>query len=121
MIRICTLFGFAALAVAAPKPEDIVPRPKAPYVQPVATERAELHQAINGYMATPPAQVVAHPAAKDFPGAVESKARVNRSVPFDATLVSPGTPTRTTPPTSRPVRTPGRRRASTPRPARSSP
>ena len=88
MIRTCTLLGFAALAVAAPKPEDIVPRPKAPYVQPVATERAELHQAINGYMATPPAQVVAHPAAKDFPGAVESKARVNRSVPFDATLVS---------------------------------
>jgi len=88
MIRTCILLGFAALAVAAPKPEDIVPRPKAPYVQPAATERTELHQAIQGYMATPPAQVVAHPAAKDFPGAVESKARVNRSVPFDATLVA---------------------------------
>ncbi len=58
MIRTCTLLGFAALAVAAPKPEDIVPRPKAPYVQPVATERTELHQAINGYMATPRSESV---------------------------------------------------------------
>jgi len=88
MLRTCTLLGFAALAVAAPQPEDVVPRPKAPFVQPAVAERNEFHQAIQGYMATAPEQVVAHPAAKDFPGAVESKERVNRSVAFDATLVA---------------------------------
>jgi hypothetical protein len=88
MLRICTLLGLASLASAAPKPEDIVPRPKAPFVQPAVAERTEFHQAIQAYMSTPPEQVVAHPAAKDFPGSVESKERVTRSVPFDATLVT---------------------------------
>jgi hypothetical protein len=88
MLRPCILLGFAALAVAAPKPEDVVPRPKAPFIQPAVAERTEFHQAILGYISTPAEQVVAHPAAKDFPGPVESKERVNRSVPFDATLVA---------------------------------
>lgn len=88
MLRTCTLLAFAALASAAPKPEEIIPRPRAPFVQPAVAERPEFHQAILAYMSTPPAQVVAHPAAKDFPGAVESKARVSRSVSFDPNLVT---------------------------------
>jgi len=88
MLRTCTLLLLATAAFAATKPEDITPKPKAAFVQPVEAERAELHKSIQAYMALPAEQVTAHPAAKDFPGAVEAKNRVARTVAYDANLVS---------------------------------
>jgi len=88
MLRTCTLLLLATAAFAATKPEDITPKPKAAFVQPAEAERAELHKSIQAYMALPAEQVTAHPAAKDFPGAVEAKNRVARSVAYDANLVS---------------------------------
>ena len=87
MIKALLPLLLAVSVFAAPKPEDITPKPKAPFVQPAEAERAELHKSIQAYMALPPAQVTAHPAAKDFPGAVESKARVSRTVAYDANLI----------------------------------
>lgn len=88
MIKACLPLLLAVCAFAATKPEDITPKPKAAFVQPVEAERAELHKAIQAYMALPAEQVSAHPAAKDFPGAVEAKNRVTRTVAYDANLVS---------------------------------
>jgi len=88
MIKACLPLFLAVCAFAATKPEDITPKPKAPFVQPVEAERAELHKTIQAYMALPPEQVGAHPAAKDFPGAVESKERVKRTVGYDANLIT---------------------------------
>jgi hypothetical protein len=88
MIRSCILLCLAACAGAATKPEDITPKPKAPFVQPVEADRPALHKAILAYMATPPEQVTTHPSAKDFPGLVEAKERVTRTVSFDPNLVT---------------------------------
>ena len=87
MIKACLPLLLAACAFAATKPEEILPQPKAPFVQPAEAERAELHKSIQAYMSLPAEQVTAHPSAKDFPGAVESKERVKRSVPFDPNLI----------------------------------
>jgi hypothetical protein len=87
MIKALLPLLLAFSAFAATKPEDIAPKPKAPFVQPAEAERAELHKAIQAYMALPVAQVTAHPAAKDFPGAVDAKERVTRTVAYDANLV----------------------------------
>lgn len=88
MLRICTLLLLASAAFAATKPEDITPKPKAPFVQPVEADRSELHKSIQAYMALPATDVTAHPAAKDFPGSVESKERVTRTVAYDANLIT---------------------------------
>ena len=88
MLRTCTLLLLASAAFAATKPEEITPKPKAPFVQPAEAERTELHKSIQAYMALPATEVTAHPAAKDFPGAVESKNRVTRTVAYDANLVT---------------------------------
>jgi hypothetical protein len=77
----------AVCAFGATKPEEIVPKPKAPFVQPAEADRVELHKSIQAYMALPAEQVTAHPAAKDFPGAVDSKERVTRAVAYDGNLV----------------------------------
>jgi hypothetical protein len=87
MLRICALLGFATLALAAPKPEEIAPKPKAPFTQPAEADRPELHKAILAYMALPAEQVKAHPAAADFPGAVDSPQRVSRVVAYDPQLI----------------------------------
>ncbi len=88
MLRTCTLLLLASAAFAATKPEDIIPKPKAGFVQPVEADRSELHKSIQTYMSLPAEQVTAHTAAKDFPGAVEAKERVTRTVAYDANLVS---------------------------------
>ena len=88
MLRSCTLLLLASAAFAATKPEEITPKPKAAFVQPVEADRSELHKAIQAYMSLPAEQVTAHPAAKDFPGSVESKERVTRTVAYDANLVT---------------------------------
>ena len=88
MLRSCTLLLLASAAFAATKPEEITPKPKAAFVQPVEADRSELHKAIQAYMSLPAEQVTAHPAAKDFPGSVESKERVTRTVAYDANLIT---------------------------------
>ncbi len=88
MLRSCTLLLLASAAFAATKPEEITPKPKAAFVQPAEADRSELHKSIQAYMSLPAEQVTAHPAAKDFPGSVESKERVTRTVAYDANLIT---------------------------------
>ncbi|MGA0133500.1 MAG: M60 family metallopeptidase [Opitutales bacterium] len=68
-------------------PEDIRPEERRKFAQPAEAERAALHKSIKDYMALDPAEVKAHPAAADFPGAVNSKARVTRTVSYDPDLL----------------------------------
>ena len=77
----------ASAAFAAVAPEEITPTKKAPFLQPAEADRTELHTAIRTYMAKEPGTFGAHPAATDFPGGVESKERVSRTVAYDADLV----------------------------------
>ncbi len=77
----------AASAAFAVSPEEITPSKKTPFVQPAEAARGELHQSIKTYMAKEPGTFGAHPAAAEFPGAVESKARVSRTVAYDSNLV----------------------------------
>ena len=88
MIKACLPLLLAVCAFAATKPEDIIPKPKVAFVQPAEADRSELHKSIQAYMSLPAEQVTAHPAAKDFPGAVESKERVTRTVAYDANLIT---------------------------------
>lgn len=77
-----------SLSQAAIMPDNVVPGPKAPFVQPTGNERAELHQSIRAYMNQVPSTVTAHPSAKNFPGTVESTARISRSVNYDSNLIN---------------------------------
>ena len=77
----------AAAAAHAVSPEEITPTKKAPFVQPAEADRAELHKAVKDYMAQEPGTFAAHAGARDFPGIVESKERVARSVAYDSNLV----------------------------------
>ena len=77
-----------SLSQAAITPQNVLPEPKAPFVQPTGNERAELHQSIRAYMNQVPSTVTAHPSAKDFPGTVESTARISRSVSYDSNLIN---------------------------------
>ena len=87
-MRLSALYLLSAcLALAATDPESIQPTKKAPFVQPPEAARAELAGAIKAYMAKEPGTFGAHPSAKDFPGTVDSKERVSRSVSYDANLV----------------------------------
>ncbi|MEI6461608.1 MAG: M60 family metallopeptidase [Verrucomicrobiota bacterium] len=76
------------LVGAATNPETITPGAKMPFVQPTEAERPALHEAIKSYMAQEPGTFSAHPAAKDFPGEVTAKERVNRAVSYDANLLT---------------------------------
>lgn len=75
------------IALSAPAPEEIAPSSKSPFIQPPEAGRAELHKSIRAYMSLEPGKFGAHPAAADFPGDVESKDRVKRSVTYDPNLV----------------------------------
>ena len=77
----------AASAVYAVSPEEITPTKKAPFVQPAEADRAGLHKAVKDFMAKEPGTFEAHAAARDFPGVVESKERVARTVAYDSNLV----------------------------------
>jgi hypothetical protein len=76
-----------AVASASSLPEEITPTKKAPYAQPAEGARAELHDAIKAYMSKEPGTFGAHPGAQDFPGLVEGKERVARTVAYDSNLV----------------------------------
>ena len=86
-MRLLCLLLLPASALFAVSPEEITPTKKAPFVQPAEDARGELHTAIKNYMAKEPGTFGAHPAAADFPGLVEAKERVARSVAYDANLV----------------------------------
>jgi hypothetical protein len=77
----------ACLAFASTEPESIQPTKKAPFVPPPEATRAELTDAIKAYMAKEPGTFGAHPAAKDFPGIVDAKERVSRTVSYDSNLI----------------------------------
>ena len=87
MIKACLPLLLASLALGATKPEEIVPKPKTPFAQPAEAERADLHKSIQAYRALPADPGTAHPAAAEFPGAVDSKERVSRPVAYDANLI----------------------------------
>lgn len=84
LLFVLILFG---VALSDPVADEIAPSSKSPFIQPLESGRAELHKLIRSYMTLEPGKVTAHPAAADFPGAVESKERVNRTVTFDPNLV----------------------------------
>ncbi len=86
MRLLCVSLLATSVALAVP-PEEITPTKKAPFVQPAEAARGELHQAIKDYMAQEPGTFPAHAGARDFPGVVESKERVSRTVAYDANLV----------------------------------
>ena len=87
-MRLLSLSFFAAsVALAAVSPEEITPTKKTPFVPPAEAGRAELVDAIKAYMAKEPGTFGAHAAAQDFPGLVEAKERVARTVSYDSNLV----------------------------------
>ena len=82
------VFLFAtSVAFAAVSPEEITPTKKAPFVPPAEAARGELNDSIKAYMAKEPGTFGAHAAAQDFPGIVEAKERVARTVVYDSNLV----------------------------------
>ena len=84
------LFAFlfaTSVAFAAISPEEITPTKKAPFVPPAEAARGELNDSIKAYMAKEPGTFGAHASAQDFPGIVEAKERVARTVSFDSNLV----------------------------------
>jgi hypothetical protein len=87
MRTLCAFLLAASAAFGAVSPEEITPTKKAPFIQPPEAGRGELHEAIKTYMAKEPGTFGAHPAAADFPGIVESKERVARTVTYDSNLV----------------------------------
>ena len=87
MRPLCAFLFATSVAFAAVSPEEITPSKKAPFKQPAEADRGELHAAIKEYMAKEPGTFGAHPAAADFPGTVEAKERVARTVTYDANLV----------------------------------
>ena len=77
----------ASAASATDSPEEIVTSNKTAFHQPAKASRAGLHEKIKAYMTKKPGTFEAHPSAQDFPGGVESKERVSRTVAYDASLV----------------------------------
>ena len=88
MRRLLPLLALTACALAGTAPESITPTAAKPFVQPAAEGRNELQAAINAYMKLPAAKVTAHPAAREFPGAVGSAERVERAVTYDSNLMT---------------------------------
>ena len=84
LLCVCLLATSVAFAVS---PEEITPTKKVPFVQPAEAARAELQKSIKDYMLKEPGTFEAHAGARDFPGVVESKARVARTVAYDSNLV----------------------------------
>ena len=87
MRLLCIPLLAASAVFAAVSPEEIAPTKKTPFTQPAEAARGELHEAIKAYMGKEPGTFGAHASAQDFPGVVESKERVNRTVAYDANLV----------------------------------
>lgn len=87
MRLLCASLLAASAVFAAPSVEEITPTKKTPFTQPAEADRAELHAAIKAFMAKEPGTFEAHAAARDFPGIVEGKERVARTVAYDADLV----------------------------------
>ncbi|MEY3110161.1 MAG: hypothetical protein RL079_846, partial [Verrucomicrobiota bacterium] len=87
MRPLCAFLFASSVAFAALTPEEITPTKKTPFKQPAEADRSELHESIKTYMAKEPGTFGAHAAAQDFPGSVESKERVARTVTYDSNLV----------------------------------
>jgi hypothetical protein len=87
MRPLCAFLFASSVAFAAITPEELTPTKKTPFKQPAEADRGELHAAIKEYMAKEPGTFGAHAAAQDFPGSVESKERVARTVTYDSNLV----------------------------------
>ena len=87
MRPLCAFLFATSVAFAAVSPEEITPSKKTPFTQPAEAARAELHESIKSYMAKEPGTFGAHAAAQDFPGIVEAKQRVARTVAYDSNLV----------------------------------
>ena len=86
MLR-CLIVCACVFVQAAITPESVSPGPKSPFIPPNGDERTELLQSIRTYMNQVPSTVTAHPSAKNFPGIVESPARISRSINYDANLI----------------------------------
>ena len=87
MRPLCAFLFASSVAFAALTPEEITPTKKTPFKQPAEADRSELQESIKTYMAKEPGTFGAHAAAQDFPGSVDSKERVARSVAYDSNLV----------------------------------
>ena len=87
MRLLCVTLFAASAAIAAVSPEEITPTKKNPFVPPAEAARGEMVEAIKAYMAKEPGTFGAHAAAHDFPGIVEAKERVTRTVTYDSNLV----------------------------------
>jgi hypothetical protein len=87
MRPLCAFLFATSVVFAAVSPEEITPSKKAPFVQPAEAARGELHEAIKSYMAKEPGTFGAHASAQDFPGIVQGKERVARTVAYDSNLV----------------------------------
>ena len=87
MRLLCAFLFASAVASAAVAPEEITPTKKAPFIPPAEGARAETVEAIKAYMAKEPGTFGAHASAQDFPGIVEAKERVARTVAYDSNLV----------------------------------
>ena len=87
MRLLCVTLFAASAAIAAVSPEEITPTKKNPFVPPAEAARGEMVEAIKSYMAKEPGTFGAHAAAHDFPGIVEAKERVTRTVTYDSNLV----------------------------------
>ena len=87
MRLLCAILFSASAAFAAISPEEIAPTKKTPFIPPAETARGEMVEAIKAYMAKEPGTFGPHVSAQDFPGTVDSKERVSRSVSYDANLV----------------------------------
>jgi Peptidase M60, enhancin and enhancin-like/N-terminal domain of M60-like peptidases len=87
MRLLCVPLLAASAVFAAVSPEEITPTKKAPFVPPAEAARGEINDSIKAYMAKEPGTFGAHAAAQDFPGSVEAKERVARTVAYDSNLV----------------------------------
>ena len=87
MRLLCAFLFASAVASAAVAPEEITPTKKAPFIPPAEAARAETVDAIKAYMAKEPGTFGAHASAQDFPGLVDAKERVARTVAYDSNLV----------------------------------
>ena len=87
MRPLCAFLFATSVAFAAVSPEEITPTKKAPFIPPAEAARGELNDSIKAYMAKEPGTFGAHASAQDFPGIVEAKERVSRTVAYDSNLV----------------------------------
>jgi len=87
IFRLLLVAQIASAHAASVTPEALLPTGKSPFAVPAdPAAKKECVQAIHSYMALPPSEVRAHPAAADFPGVAPANAeRVTRVITFSGT------------------------------------